>query len=182
VLRLHKQRPRDADLISRVARVSAGLIAAIQLRSLASVAGHLAQLHSIRCSAVLAALLGAVMLRQLGRGLGRQLPRPQWSAGLVGAWAGCTALLFAVLIAAGGSLGSGSWSAIAVAIGLGLLLAASLPGARWVLRALARRRSSPLARRPASVVARSLSTVLIALATAPLLAGWSGRGPPSCLS
>jgi hypothetical protein len=160
------------------ARVIAALIAAVQLRSLASVAGHVTQLHSLPWSVVLATLLGTVMLRQIGRGLSRQLPRPRWSARLVGAWAGCAALLSAVLVAAGGSLGSGTWSAIVVAIGLGLLLAASLQGARWVLRVLARLRSSPAARGPASLAVSSQPALLAALTPAPLVAGWSGRGPP----
>jgi hypothetical protein len=139
-------------------------------------------LHSMPWIVVASAAFGAVVLRQIGRGLSPQLPWPQWSARFVRAWAVCAALLFAVLIVSGGPLGSGSWSAIGVAIGLGLLLATSLQGAQWVLSVLARRRSWPPTRRAASVVASSLPTVLTALTPAPLLAGWSDREPPLCLS
>jgi hypothetical protein len=77
-----------------------------------------------------------------------------------------------------GIYGYGGWWAIPAALCIGLVLAAVLHTARWVLREVAtRRRKAPSAKpRPAARLLRPADFRI--LRPAPLVAGWSGRGPP----
>jgi hypothetical protein len=134
------------------------------------------------------------MLREIARGLNADAVRPDWSRSLLRLWLLCAAAMLAVICCGGlagvcsalgghGAFGQTVapqiWSAIPAALCIGLLVAVSLRGARWVLskavglrRALvSARRRQPRERRPA--------TVLLLLAATPLLAGWSDRGPPT---
>jgi ABC-type nitrate/sulfonate/bicarbonate transport system permease component len=131
---------------------------------------------------ILVALGAGVMLREAARGLACRLPRPRWSAGFVGTWAGSSVLLLTVLLASASSLGSGTWISIALAVCLGLVLAASLPRARQLLSALTRLRRRIPARTRASTVPIPCALTVAAPVPAPLLAGWSDRGPPPRLS
>jgi hypothetical protein len=117
---------------------------------------------------------------------------PRFGASLLGLWLTCSLCLVAIYAAqellegifvmghpAGlvGIFGFGGWWAIPASACVGLVLAALLHGARWVLDEVATRCAPPSARRrlvrrgprPTSVVAPRL---------APLAAGWCGRGPP----
>jgi hypothetical protein len=139
-------------------------------------------------------LCALLMLREIARGLNADAVRPDWSRSLLRLWLLCAAAMLAVICcgelagvcsALGGHGAFGQtvapqiWSAIPAALCIGLLVAVSLRGARWVLskavglrRALvSARRRQPRQRRPA--------TVLLLLAATPLLAGWSDRGPPT---
>jgi hypothetical protein len=111
----------------------------------------------------------------------------------VGLWLACAACLVAIfaaqetlegLFATGhpaglaGIFGYGGWWAIPAALCVGFVLAALLHGAHWVVRRVAASRSrgktawtgAPLR------VARPLDAVTAP--PAPLVAGWSDRGPP----
>jgi hypothetical protein len=74
--------------------------------------------------------------------------------------------------------GDGGWWAVPVAGAIGLILALVFHGAWWVVRALAElRRARPRPRRALAVRTHGPDTFL--LAPAPLVAGWSTRGPPA---
>jgi hypothetical protein len=115
---------------------------------------------------------------------------PRYSASLVGMWCACSACLVAIFacqelledfFATGhpaglaGIFGYGSWWSIPAALCVGLVLAAWLHGARWVLREVTRRRTRVRAawRGPALLVPRPRDVVVALLA--PLVGGWSGR-------
>jgi len=131
---------------------------------------------------MVAALGAGVMLREAGRGLVSQLPRPRWSARFAGTWAGSSGLLLTILLASSSSVGFGAWISIPLAVGLGLVLAASLHGARRLLWSLARVRSRIPIRVRASAVPIPCALTVTAPVGVPLLAGWSDRGPPPPLS
>jgi hypothetical protein len=162
--------------------VAAALVAVLALRTLLSDSLPAMRLDTAAPWIVIGVAFGTgLMLREVGRGLAPQVPRPRWSASFLGTWAGGSGLLLTVLLASGGSLGSGAWTSVALAVCLGVVLAASLHGARRLLRALTRLGARAPRRRTTAVSIPSAST-LPALAPAPLLAGWSDRGPPSSLS
>jgi hypothetical protein len=149
-------------------------------------------LPTLLALALLAALSG-LCLRESARGLARSLPRPGWSGALAGSWMLCSAALAALLLAANlahvlpaigpaqplaHSVAAGGWSTAPAVLLVGLLLAASLSGARWLLLEFVRLRRAP------DVPWHSgLSLPLISFAqpavAAPLRAGWSDRGPPA---
>jgi hypothetical protein len=172
---------RDSGPVIRCARMAAALIAILAVRAVISNSGHATWLHT---SWVLVGVaLGAgVMLREAGRGLVSQLPRPRWSARFAGTWTGSSLLLLTVLLMSGGLLGSGAVISIPVAVCLGLVLAASLPEVRRLLLSLARPGRPPLLRIRAPAVLIPCALMLTAPVPAPLLAGWSDRGPPPRLS
>jgi len=75
-------------------------------------------------------------------------------------------------------LGAGTWSSVVSALGIGLIIAVSFGGTRWILGKVARMRPRRVApRRPGVAVLRFASGVPTP-APFPLLAGWSDRGPP----
>jgi hypothetical protein len=173
---------RESGPVVRCARVIAALLAVLALRVLLSDLEHAARSVLANPWTLIAVALGAgVILREAGRGLAQRLPRPRWSASFARAWAGSSGLLLTVLLASGGRLGAGVSMSIAVAVCVGLVLAASLLGARGLLRAFALRGRIPVRRRTLAV-ASSCPGTLPAPAPAPLLAGWSDRGPPPRLS
>jgi hypothetical protein len=174
---------RNSGSVVRVARVAAALVAVLALRALFSGSEHAARLHIAALWIVVTVALGAgVMLREAGRGLALQLPRPRWSARFAGTWAGSSLLLLTMLLASRSSLGSGAWISIAFAVCLGLVLAASLHGARRLLQSLTRPRDELPVRLRASAALVPYALTLTASVPAPLLAGWSDRGPPPRLS
>ncbi|MGP0052703.1 MAG: hypothetical protein ACLPZR_28225 [Solirubrobacteraceae bacterium] len=155
--------------------------------------GH-SYLHSAVPWLVLAlALVAGGFLRALGRAFSGQTSLPRYTLSFAGLWLACAAALVAIfacqefmegLLARGhpagwvGIFGYGGWWAIPAAICIGLVLAAVLHGARWMLgeaaRLGARARvdrgcAAPPARGPVEVLAAPM---------VPLVAGWSGRGPP----
>ena len=155
--------------------------------------GH-SYLHSIAPWVVLGVAVAAGgLLRSLGHALRGQRTLPRYAVSFAGLWLVCSAALVAIyagqellegLLATGhpaglaGIFGAGGWWAAPVAVAIGLVLAAAFHGAAWVLREVAvwalRRRA---ARR--SVPRAGVSRPVLWMARpAPLVDGWSGRGPP----
>jgi hypothetical protein len=155
--------------------------------------GH-AYLHSLVpwIVAAIAIAIGA-FLRALGRALGGACSRPRYTLSFGLLWLVCAACLLSIYMSqefleglyvtghpAGltGIFGYGGWWAVPAAVGVGLVLAASFHGARWVLRETARRRGRRLLLpAPDEAVGRAPRGVLLPPMAA-LAAGWSGRGPP----
>jgi hypothetical protein len=155
--------------------------------------GH-SYLHSVvPWIVLLLALSAGVLLRSLGRALAGTVTRTPRSFSFVGLWLACAGALVAIfvcqeflegLFATGhpaglaGIFGYGGWWAIPAALGVGLALAACLYGTRWMLSVVAQRcGKGPRACRakPARVrLARFDSVPTLA----PMVAGWSDRGPP----
>jgi hypothetical protein len=155
--------------------------------------GH-SYLHSITPWIMLTAALAAGgFLHKLGRAFAGHRTVSRYTASLIVLWLACAACLIAIfacqellegLLATGhpaglaGVFGYGGWWAIPLAAIIGLVLAAVLHGALWVLDAVARRRRrQALWSGPARALARPGSFLLIP--RAPLVGGWSGRGPPA---
>jgi hypothetical protein len=154
--------------------------------------GH-AYLHSMVPWVVL--LLGLAVggfLSALGRALNGQRSLPRFGLSLLGLWLACALCLIAIYAAQellegmvlsghpgglAGIFGYGGWWALPAALCVGLVLAALLHGARWVLEEVAARCRPParLRRRRSSP---SRLADLVAPRLAPLAAGWCGRGPP----
>jgi len=155
--------------------------------------GH-SYLHSVVPWLVLAvALAVGGFLRALGRAFAGHTSRTRFTLSLTAMWLVCSAALVAIfacqeflegLFATGhpagwvGIFGYGGWWSIPVAVCIGLVLATVLHGARWLVREVARKQARPHAAviGPAPLVARPSGAVLVA--PAPLVNGWSGRGPP----
>jgi hypothetical protein len=154
--------------------------------------GH-SYLHSVVPWVVLAlALAVGGLLRCLGGALSGQTSLSRYTISFAGLWLLCTVTLVATFAgqefleglaatghAAGwaGILGFGGWWAIPAAACVGLVLAAFLHGARWALGEVARRRSVHAAR-PSLPAALRFPRPVLGIAPAPLVQGWSGRGPP----
>ena len=195
-------RARCITRLLPVALMPAGALAVHELRywlafgSHASAAlaqqGH-AYLHSLVPWMVLS--LGLVLggfLRAIGRAWAGERSPARWSLSLVALWLLCAGSLLVIyagqetlegLVATGhpggwaAVFGYGGWWAIPAALCVGLVLAASYHGARWVLRTVAtraRRRRAAAARTPLAAPLRSLVPVRREL----VAAGWSLRGPP----
>jgi hypothetical protein len=156
--------------------------------------GH-SYLHSlVPWIVVLLALVAGGFLRALGRAFAGHSSVSRYTMSLAGMWLACSVCLVAIfvcqeflegLFATGhpaglaGIFGYGGWWSIPAAACVGLVLAAWLHGARWVLHEVARRRARPQASwtGPALVLPRPRDVVVAPFA--PLVGGWSGRGPPA---
>ncbi|MGZ4167515.1 MAG: hypothetical protein ACXVR1_16100 [Solirubrobacteraceae bacterium] len=190
--------------LARAAVVPAAAIAVHQLRYLLAFGptagvelqrqGH-SYLHSL-APWIVVALAWAVgaFLSAMGRALGGQTTVPRYGLSLLALWLVCAASLVVIysgqeflegLLATGhpagleGIFGYGGWWAVPAALCVGLVLAALLHGARWVLHEVAsRRRAAPP---PASPRCRALPRPADASLprVAPLALGWCGRGPPA---
>lgn len=155
--------------------------------------GH-SYLHSVvPWLVVLLALAAGGFLRALGQAFAGQTSAARFSLSLTALWMACSAALVAIfvcqeflegLFATGhpgglaGIFGYGGWWSIPVAVCVGLLVATVLHGARWLVREVVRRRGSThlaVARRVVRV-ARPRDAVVVC--PAPLVKGWSVRGPP----
>jgi hypothetical protein len=173
---------RDCSPVVRSARVAAALVAVLALRALLSGSEPAARWHlAAPWMLIVVAVAAGVMLREAGRGLISQLPHPQWSARFIATWTASSGLLLTVLLASHGTLSVSTWILIPLAACLGLVLAASLHGVHRLLRMVQLRRRIPMRIR-AFAVASSPALSVAAAVPAPLLAGWSDRGPPSRLS
>jgi hypothetical protein len=190
--------------LARAAVVPAAAIAVHQLRywlAFGSGAGAELQrqghsyLHSLAPWIVVALTWAAgVFLSALGRAMNGQTSAPRYSLSLAVLWMVCATSLVAIysgqeflegLLATGhpagivGIFGYGGWWAIPAALCVGLVLAALLHGAQWVLRVVATRRArsvrSPSS--PAGALPRPAGICVPRLA--PLALGWCGRGPPA---
>jgi hypothetical protein len=154
--------------------------------------GH-SYLHSVvPWIVLLIALAAGGFLRSLGRALGGQTSLPRYTTSFAGLWLACAACLVGIfccqellegLAATGhpvglaGIFGYGGWWSIPAAVCIGLVLAACLHGACWVLGEVIRRYGARPHRRRSATGARRFPPVLRP-ARAPVAAGWSGRGPP----
>jgi hypothetical protein len=155
--------------------------------------GH-SYLHSIVPWIVL--LLGLAVggfLRAVGRALSGQRSAPRYAASLAGLWLLCSMALVAIfvcqeflegLLATGhpaglaGIFGYGGWWAIPAAVCVGLILAALLHGAAWVIGEVVRRHTGSHRPRRARVTTGLRRRDVRLPRLAPLADGWSGRGPP----
>ena len=156
--------------------------------------GH-SYLHSlVPWIVLLIALTVGAFLRAAGRALAGQRSLPRYTLSLTGLWALCSAALVAIyvsqellegLFATGhpaglaGSFAYGGWWSIPAAMTVGLVLAIVFHGARWVLDEVAKRRAPGIQALPVRVAAMPRPLDLLLPPLAPLLSGWSGRGPPT---
>jgi hypothetical protein len=189
--------------LARLALVPAGALAVHQLRfwlafgSGAKVElarqGH-AYLHSlVPWIVVLLAVAVGAFLWALGRAVGGQRSVPRYTLSLVALWLVCTFCLVAIyfsqellegLFATGhpaglaGVFGYGGWWSIPAALCVGLVLAAVLHGARWVLDEIADRHERAANGRVAAAIAPRVPLDVFAARLSPLAEGWSDRGPP----
>jgi hypothetical protein len=142
----------------------------------------------------LAAIVAGGFLRSLGRACASQTTVPRYVASLAGLWLVCSVALIGIYIGqellegvflAGhptgwvGVFGYGGWWALPCAAIVGLVLASLLHGAFWVLREVGRHtgaRSIPARRRAPGRPRPADASVFSA--RAPLVGGWSDRGPP----
>jgi hypothetical protein len=195
--------PRAGDL-ARVALLVPAAFAVHQLRYLLAYGqgaslelertGH-SYLHSVVPWLVaLIAVAAGCFLRAVGRALARQTTAARFTVSFLGLWTLCSVALVAIFAAqefleglfafghpAGlaGIFGFGGWWAVPAALCLGLVLAAVFHGARWLVAEVARRRALPGSWSGPSPRALRPSLSVTARAPAPLLAGWSSRGPPA---
>ena len=156
--------------------------------------GH-SYLHSLVPWIVL--LIGVAVggfLWGLGRALAGQRSVRRYTLSLAALWVVCSLCLVAIYITqeflegvfvtghpAGlaGIFGYGGWWSIPAAASVGLVLAAILHGARWVLDEVAQRSIRlPRGRLRRAARPRRLRDALLPRLV-PLAEGWSGRGPPS---
>lgn len=155
--------------------------------------GH-AYLHSVVPWMVfLIAVAIGVFLRALGRAFGGQRSTPRRTVSFGGLWLFCSASLVSIYMSQeflegllvsghpGGLAGifgfGGGWS-VPAAAAVGLVLAAVFYGARWVLEEVAERgrRDRTPSGAPPPETWRPRDPFVLRLA--PLVGGWSGRGPP----
>jgi len=167
-----------------------GPSAAIELQR----TGH-SYLHSVvPWLIVLVALAVGGLLRALGRAFAGHTSPARFTLSLTALWLVCTVALLAIfacqellegMFATGHPAGwtgifgyGGGWS-IPAALCIGLVLATLLHGARWLVREVARRRARTglAVIRPAMRAARPRDGVVVC--PAPLVHGWSSRGPPT---
>jgi hypothetical protein len=155
--------------------------------------GH-AYLHSLVPWAVLLlAVAAGVFLGALGRAFGGRCSVRRYTASFAVLWAACAASLIAIyasqellesLVATGhpagldGIFGYGGLWSLPASVCVGLVIAALLHGARWVLIATAERRSPARRGRRRRTAPVRLSLDVVVPRPAPVEAGWSGRGPP----
>jgi hypothetical protein len=155
--------------------------------------GH-SYLHSVVPWLVLAIALSAgAFLSSLGRALSGQTTVPRYGLSLIGLWLTCGASLLAIytcqeflegLFATGhpagvaGVFGYGGWWAIPAALCVGLVVAALLHGARWILREVASRRGAHPRVAPSRPARAPRPVPALLPRLAPLALGWCGRGPP----
>jgi len=155
--------------------------------------GH-SYLHSIvPWLAMLLALAAGVFLRAMGAAFSQQTSMRRYSLSFAALWAACSGALIVIfagqeflegLFAVGhpagvsGIFGFGGWWAIPAAACLGLVLAAVFHGARWVVGEIARLRARSRRIVCTDIPVPSWPQRLVRLASAPLVAGWSPRGPP----
>lgn len=175
-----------------------------QLRYLFAFGGHAGAVlqatgHSYLSSLVpwivsLAAVVTGGFLRVLGRTLARETTVPRYAASLAGLWFACSLALIGIYIGqellegmflaghpAGwvGVFGYGGWWALPSAAIVGLVLASLLHGALWVLREVARRVAAvTITPRRGRALIPPRPADALCLLLAPLVGGWSGRGPP----
>ena len=155
--------------------------------------GH-AYLHSlVPWLVLLLAIAAGLFLRALGRAFSGHCSARRYTTSFVVLWAACAGALIAIyalqelleaLMASGhpagvaGIFGYGGLWSIPASLCVGLVLAALLHGARWVLVATAERHVTTQARRRRATAVPSAPRNVLVPVPAPVASGWSGRGPP----
>jgi hypothetical protein len=155
--------------------------------------GH-SYLHSIvPWIVVLIALAVGLFLRALGRAFAGQSSVPRYAGSFLLLWMLCATSLVAIYVGqellegflatghpAGlvGVFGYGGWWAVPAAVCVGLVLAAVFHAGTWVLREVIRRYGCLRAPRARRKPARARQGEVFVPRLAPLVGGWSGRGPP----
>jgi hypothetical protein len=155
--------------------------------------GH-SYLHSlVPWIVVLIALVAGGFLRSLGRAFTGHTSLSRFSLSFSALWLVCSAALVAIYVSqellegfvatghpAGlvGVFGYGGWWSIPVALCVGLVLAAVFHGARWVLETIAGRHGARRVVRNDAVTAIRATCDALLPRLAPLVGGWSDRGPP----
>jgi hypothetical protein len=155
--------------------------------------GH-SYLHSlVPWIMLLVAISVGAFLGALGRALGGRCSLPRYTLSFAALWLLCAFCLVAIyttqeflegLFATGhpgglvGIFGYGGWWSIPASLGVGLVLAATFHGARWVLREVAARASRVVGPRSHRVVRMRAPRAVLLPRLAPLADGWSDRGPP----
>lgn len=166
-----------------VMRLMLGALATYELRTLISSAARLGgSLHGGArggpASMLLLALLvaGTVwMLRESARGLGRRVSRSACSSRIALAYL----MLSLVLIAGSWVLTGGVPMLLVGVLGALAMMALSVEGARWALKRLASLAAPRWSGSRPSARPLPPGGMCPAAAPAPLLAGWSDRGPPA---
>jgi hypothetical protein len=155
--------------------------------------GH-SYLHSVvPWLVLLIALVAGGFLRSLGRAFAGQTSPTRFGLSFMALWLVCSVALVAIyagqellegFVATGhpaglaGIFGYGGWWSIPVALCVGLVLAAVFHGARWVLSTVGERHSGPRAVYNDARQAIAATRDGLVAPLAPLVVGWSGRGPP----
>jgi hypothetical protein len=156
--------------------------------------GH-SYLHSVvPWLVVLLALAVGGFLRALGRAFAGHTSPARFTLSLTALWLTCSTALLAIfacqeflegLFATGhpagwaGIFGYGGWWSIPAAACVGLVLAAVLHGARWLVREVARRRARACLVLRTSLLRATRPPDAVVVCPAPLVRGWSSRGPPT---
>lgn len=195
---------RMARCLARAALVPAAALAVHQLRFMLAFGPHAgvqlarqghAYLHSLVPWIVLLICVSAgIFLAGVGRAMKGQTSASRYALSLAALWLICTACLIAIfttqellegLFATGhpgglaGVFGYGGWWSIPAAACVGLVLAAVLHGARWVLEEVAHRSRGALAAAGPAPETRRPAVAALWPRLSPLAEGRSGRGPPS---
>jgi hypothetical protein len=155
--------------------------------------GH-SYLHSlVPWIVVLIALVAGGFLRSLGKAFAGHTSLSRFTLSFSALWLVCSAALVVIYVSqellegfvatghpAGlvGVFGYGGWWSIPVALCVGLVLAAVFHGARWVLETIARRHDARRVVRNDAVTAIRATRGPLLPRLAPLVGGWSDRGPP----
>jgi hypothetical protein len=155
--------------------------------------GH-SYLHSlVPWIVVLIALVAGGFLRSLGKAFAGHTSLSRFTLSFSALWLVCSAALVAIYVSqellegfvatghpAGlvGVFGYGGWWSIPVALCVGLVLAAVFHGARWFLETIARRHDARRVVRNDAVPAIRATPDPLLPRLAPLVGGWSDRGPP----
>jgi hypothetical protein len=155
--------------------------------------GH-SYLHSVvPWLVLLVALAVGAFLRALGKAFAGHTSPARFTLSLTAMWLVCSTALVAIfacqeflegLFASGhptgwaGIFGYGGWWSIPAALSIGLVLAALLHGARWLVREVSQRQAQPRLALIAAVLRAARPRDAVVVRPAPLVAGWSGRGPP----
>ncbi len=156
--------------------------------------GH-SYLHSVvPWLVLLLALAVGGFLRSLGRAFASHTSPARFTLSLTAMWLVCSTALVAIfacqeflegLFATGhpggwaGIFGYGGWWSIPAALSIGLVLATALHGARWLVREVAQRRARLYATVIGPVLRPTRPRDAVVVCPAPLVKGWSVRGPPT---
>lgn len=189
--------------LSGLLKLVPAVLAAYELRYLIYSAAHptgvlrlIGGLHTASAGFWVSALLlasVASLLRVAGQGMLDRLARPRWSRRLPWVWLAASMAVFVLCRWAGlwhaatptqhttelaRLVGPHVWATIAAAIAVGLVLAASLEGARSFTRAVARWCGSRLQLRVPWLPALGRFADELRLRSCALDDSWSSRGPP----